>query len=430
MLTFKITSHTKRTAAHKIHVYIIVIQTNDLICFMNMLLTIPLDEPAPVVDKDLDNKVEKAMMSSNTTKKNGGESKTSKKKSSIADDDDDADFDAGATTSNGGGTKQGAEWEEVKKARNRINSQRTRERERAQIKSLEAERARLWLSNDAIKFQNQHYREAIGRILEVREMQRNGGGVSSNNNNGVGSSSSNSSIANNSSAQQLAASLGQGGGNATVASMQAMRQQGMMNGMNGLDPNQHHGGLFGSSRGLPTSTPNFNGLSDADLLARHQATTLEMQNMMRQQAGAMGGNIGGLNGLNGMNGMNGNIGGMGGRMVGNNPSVNSMNNMNGMNNRLGVVGAPSNNPYGDVSDNIRIRQLMMQHSATAANAGDFEPNGMLSSLGGGGGGQGLSQQQNNNNNMTVGGESLEDDIGNGLSDADLLQISKRQKFGY
>merc|ERR1712166_848873 len=80
--------------------------------------------------------------------------------------------DAGATTSNGGSTKQGAEWEEVKKARNRINSQRTRERERAQIKSLEAERARLWLSNDAIKFQNQHYREAIGRILEVREMQR------------------------------------------------------------------------------------------------------------------------------------------------------------------------------------------------------------------------------------------------------------------
>merc|ERR1712166_891632 len=105
----------------------------------------------------------------------------------------------------------------------------------------------------------------------------------------------------------------------------------------------------------------------------------EMQNMMRQQAGAMSGNIGG------MNGMNGNIGGMGGRMVGNNSSVNSMNNMNGMNNRLGGVGAPSNNPYGDVADNIRIRQLMMQHS-TAANAGDFEPNGMLSSLGGGGGG--------------------------------------------
>merc|ERR1712166_977030 len=190
---------------------------------------------------------------------------------------------------------------------------------------------------------------------------------------------------------------------------------------------------MGSSRGLPTSTPNFNGLSDADLLARHQATTLEMQNMMRQQAGAMSGNIGGLNGLNGLNGINGvngNIGGMGGRMVGNNSSVNSMNNMNGMNNRLGGVGAPSNNPYGDVADNIRIRQLMMQHS-TAANAGDFEPNGMLSSLGGGGGGgQGLSQQQNNNNNMTVGGESLEENIGKGLSDADLLQMSKRQRFGY
>merc|ERR1712195_403578 len=101
----------------------------------------------------------------------------------------------------------------------------------------------------------------------------------------------------------------------------------------------------------------------------------------------------------------------GGRMVGNNSSVNSINNMNGMNNRLGGVGAPSNNPYGDVADNIRIRQLMMQHS-TAANAGDFEPNGMLSSLGGG---QGLSQQQNNNNNMTVGGELLEENIGKGLS---------------
>jgi hypothetical protein len=402
---------------------------------MNMLLSNPSDEPAPIVDKELNNKVEKVMMSSNTTKKTNGESRTSKKKSSTVDDDDiDDDIDACATTSNGGGgggggggTKQGAEWEEVKKARNRINSQRTRERERSQIKSLEAERARLWLSNDAIKFQNQHYREAIGRILEVREMQRKGGGgggVSSNNNNnnnGVGLSSSNSSsIANNSSAQQLAALQGQGCGNPnTVASMQAMRQQGMMNGKNGLggDPNQHHGGLFGSSRGLPTSTPNFNGLSDADLLARHQATTLEMQNMMRQQAGAMGGNIGsmgGLNGMNGMNGMNGNIGGMGGRMGvgnGNTSGVNGMNNMNGMNNPRGL-GAPSNNPYGDVADNIRIRQLMMQHSA---NAGDFEPNGML---------------QQNNNNMTVGGESLEDNIGNGLSDADLLQMSKRQKFGF
>lgn len=63
-------------------------------------------------------------------------------------------------------------WDEVKKARNRINSQRTRERERSQIDSLEAERARLWLSNDAIRYQNKHFREAIQKINEVRSNQR------------------------------------------------------------------------------------------------------------------------------------------------------------------------------------------------------------------------------------------------------------------
>jgi hypothetical protein len=57
-------------------------------------------------------------------------------------------------------------WNEVKKARNRINSQRTRERERVQIDMLEAEKTRLWLSNDAIKYQCKHMRDAIIQIRE------------------------------------------------------------------------------------------------------------------------------------------------------------------------------------------------------------------------------------------------------------------------
>ena len=59
-------------------------------------------------------------------------------------------------------------WDELKRARNRINSQRTRERERQQIETLEAEKSRLWLSNDAIKYQNQHLREAIFKIREIQ----------------------------------------------------------------------------------------------------------------------------------------------------------------------------------------------------------------------------------------------------------------------
>jgi hypothetical protein len=59
------------------------------------------------------------------------------------------------------------QWDELKRARNRINSQKTREHERVQIDTLEAEKARLWLSNDAIKYQNSHMREAVAQIREV-----------------------------------------------------------------------------------------------------------------------------------------------------------------------------------------------------------------------------------------------------------------------
>jgi hypothetical protein len=64
----------------------------------------------------------------------------------------------------GKGQAQLLKWNEVKKARNRINSQRTRERERSQIDTLEAERARLLISNDAIRYQNNHFRNAIQQV--------------------------------------------------------------------------------------------------------------------------------------------------------------------------------------------------------------------------------------------------------------------------
>lgn len=69
-------------------------------------------------------------------------------------------------------------WEEVKKARNRINSQRTRERERHMIQSLESERARLSISNDAIRFQNRTFRAAIAQmsqIMKIKETAEGGG---------------------------------------------------------------------------------------------------------------------------------------------------------------------------------------------------------------------------------------------------------------
>lgn len=277
------------------------------------------------------------------------------------------------------------EWEEVKKARNRINSQRIRERERAQIANLEAERARLWLSNDAIQFQNRHFREIIAQILEVREMKRTramaGGAM------GIGGTP----------APGTSAALAALGGG---SSMQ------MPLGMGGLG-----GGLAKS----------LSGLSDADLLARHQATTLEMQNMMRQQDamdrfGAGGGaGMGGLNmGLN--NGMNMNM------------NMNGIN-MNGIN-----MNATSASPYADMAENLRIRQLMLQQS-TASGIGDFEPRGLLSSIGGGasnllgnnGGGDILTGNANSNG-LSLGAGAM-GDLGGSIGDADILQMSKRQKLG-
>ena len=109
------------------------------------------------------------------------------KKDSITSSTNEADTMAPKDTEsddNNGSVKTAAakafEWEEVKKARNRIISQRIRERERSQIANLEAERARLWLSNDAIQFQNRHFREVIAKILQVRETKRNRAAMTGN----------------------------------------------------------------------------------------------------------------------------------------------------------------------------------------------------------------------------------------------------------
>ena len=50
---------------------------------------------------------------------------------------------------------------------NNNNSPQTRNKEQSSIKLLEAEVCQLWLSNDAIKFQNQYYRETIARIRDT-----------------------------------------------------------------------------------------------------------------------------------------------------------------------------------------------------------------------------------------------------------------------
>jgi hypothetical protein len=63
-------------------------------------------------------------------------------------------------------------WEDVKKARNRINSQRTRERERVQMETLETDKTRLSLSNDALRYQNAHFRDAIQQIREVQRLRQ------------------------------------------------------------------------------------------------------------------------------------------------------------------------------------------------------------------------------------------------------------------
>eukprot|EP00536_Pseudo-nitzschia_multiseries_P002418 jgi/Psemu1/301361/fgenesh1_kg.32_\ len=113
-------------------------------------------------------------------------------------------------------------------------------------------------------------------------------------------------------------------------------------------------------------------------------------------------------------------------------------NINGMN----INGMNMNSPYPDVAENIRIRKLMLQHSAAG---GDFEPKGLLSTIGGatdtlgfsnglGGNGGDDSVNGNGNNNglslgAAVGGIGGLGDLG-GISDAEILHMSKRQKFGY
>lgn len=81
--------------------------------------------------------------------------------------------DGGASDTEGA-QQDGAQWDEVKRARNRVNSRRTREREKEQLDRLESERARLWLSNDALRYQNSHLNEAIKRVREhqAQQMQR------------------------------------------------------------------------------------------------------------------------------------------------------------------------------------------------------------------------------------------------------------------
>jgi hypothetical protein len=59
-----------------------------------------------------------------------------------------------------------SQWSEIKRYRNRLNSQRTRVRERIQLDSLESERCRLHLSNTALQYHNKHLRDTIRRIRE------------------------------------------------------------------------------------------------------------------------------------------------------------------------------------------------------------------------------------------------------------------------
>lgn len=72
------------------------------------------------------------------------------------------------TAATAGTSGKDAPWDEVKRQRNRINSQRTRVRERLHIETLESDRGRLWLSNDALRFQNAHLREAIRAVIHLQ----------------------------------------------------------------------------------------------------------------------------------------------------------------------------------------------------------------------------------------------------------------------
>lgn len=257
------------------------------------------------------------------------------------------------------------EWEEVKKARWRNYSQRIRERERAQIANLEAERARLWLSNDAIRFQNQHFRQEIAKILEIRKMKRNRVALA---NGGMGM-------------------LGAGAPGPSAALLGGLG--GGMHMMAGRAGGLDASGLFQNTRLTGPAGKGLRDLSDAELLARHQATSMEVQNMVRKQE-AMGG-MGGL-GLN-----------------------------NGMN-----MNAVAGSPYAEMAESIRIRQLMLQQAGGAQADGILSGNavggaGNIGDFGSAGTGNGLS---------ALGGTGL-GDLGNGgMDNADLFSMNKRQKLGF
>ena len=60
--------------------------------------------------------------------------------------------------------EENANWQEIKRHRNRVNSQKTRNREREQMDQLQNQKTCLYLANTALQFQNQHMREAIQQV--------------------------------------------------------------------------------------------------------------------------------------------------------------------------------------------------------------------------------------------------------------------------
>jgi len=150
-------------------------------------------------------------------------------------------------------------WEDVKKARNRINSQRTRERERAQMESLEAERERLWLSNDAIRFQNGHFRQAIH---QVRELQR----------------------------VRASSALGSGGLGGRQISAPTPSAAELHPSASALHQLQGHelGRLAVGLPLAPTPSTGSSGLVSDSLLAQHQAA-LDAQALLHRQRAGLGG---------------------------------------------------------------------------------------------------------------------------------------------
>ena len=125
---------------------------------------------------------------------------------------------------------------------------------------------------------------------------------------------------------------------------------------------------------------------------------------------------------------------MGGLNMGLNNGMNMNMNMNGINMNGINMNATSASPYADMAENLRIRQLMLQQS-TASGIGDFEPRGLLSSIGGGAsnllgnnGGGDILTGNSNSNGLSLGTGAM-GDLGGSIGDADILQMSKRQKLG-